>query len=573
MNTKLKGRISSRIVRITLILVIVLVAALSGITYFSIMKDMKISTKLDAETAATTLEQMFTPSLINQVKDNPKVDNEAYKTIRRDLIKIRRAIDAKDLHYVANLNDQLVYLVDGIDDVDVATKPNQALESNEIDLYKEVLSTSELVEGGQFNRDGLTLISYYFPVKDESGQAIAVLGVTFDISPEIANSRATFVIILGFSLVSLVFIGLIMMMMINRMLKPIKNLADDCQKLANFDLTTTISADYKGEFKVLADSMMSLRDNSYELVSEIKKITSEVVMNFTEVQESSHNITGMVQETTASLEETSKNIQQQATEMGHLIEDTHSLETTILQMKESVDSSNVEGEKVKEHTKASSHQIYQMKSQFVETAEGFTVLNRKMTELYERSGTILGILETIKGIANQTNLLALNASIEAARAGEAGRGFAVVADEIRKLAEESAESGAQIDQIIKSVLEEIKASNEITSVNYEMMNKSNAQIEETLLQYSTAEQSINAILSSVEVLNDRIQEVTNVKTHVLSSTRNVEVLSHKNAEMIERVSAASEEECASVEEITANMDALNELIDHLNDQISKYKMN
>lgn len=573
MSTKLKGRISSRIVRMTLILVIVLVAALSGITYFSIMKDMKISTKLDAETAAKTLEQMFTPSLINQVKDNPKVDNEAYKTIRRDLIKIRRAIDAKDLHYAASLNDQFVYLVDGIDDVDIATKPNQALESKELDAYKEVIKTNEIVEGGQISSDGLTLISYYFPVKDESGQAIAVLGVTFDISPEIANSRSTFVIILGFSLVSLVFIGLIMMMMINKMLRPIKNLADDCQKLANFDLTTTISADYKGEFKVLADSMTSLRDNSYGLVSEIKKITSEVVMNFTEVQESSHNITGMVQETTASLEETSKNIQQQATEMGHLIEDTHSLETTILQMKESVDSSNVEGEKVKEHTKASSDQIYQMKSQFVETAEGFTVLNRKMTELYERSGTILSILETIKGIANQTNLLALNASIEAARAGEAGRGFAVVADEIRKLAEESAESGAQIDQIIKSVLEEIKASNEITSVNYEMMNKSNAQIEETLLQYSTAEQSINAILSSVEVLKDRIQEVTDVKTHVLSSTRNVEVLSHKNAEMIERVSAASEEECASVEEITANMDALNELIDHLNDQISKYKMN
>ena len=75
--------------------------------------------------------------------------------------------------------------------------------------------------------------------------------------------------------------------------------------------------------------------------------------------------------------------------------------------------------------------------------------SRRMVVLAERVNEVGVILGLINEIADQTNLLALNAAIEAARAGEDGRGFAVVAEEVRRLAERSKNSSAEIASIIE----------------------------------------------------------------------------------------------------------------------------
>ena len=85
-----------------------------------------------------------------------------------------------------------------------------------------------------------------------------------------------------------------------------------------------------------------------------------------------------------------------------------------------------------------------------------TVADRSLS-LGARSQKIGEILELINDIADQTNLLALNAAIEAARAGEGGRGFGVVADEVRRLAERSKTSAAEIGGIVESVQGETSA--------------------------------------------------------------------------------------------------------------------
>ena len=81
---------------------------------------------------------------------------------------------------------------------------------------------------------------------------------------------------------------------------------------------------------------------------------------------------------------------------------------------------------------------------------------KSMSNIEESSRKIADIIMVIDEIARQTNLLALNAAVEAARAGEAGRGFAVVASEVRSLAQRSAQAAKDIKTLITDSFAEVQ---------------------------------------------------------------------------------------------------------------------
>ena len=166
---------------------------------------------------------------------------------------------------------------------------------------------------------------------------------------------------------------------------------------------------------------------------------------------------------------------------------------------------------------------------------------------------ITSILGEINSIASQTNLLSLNASIEAARAGEHGRGFAVVADEIRSLSEESTKAAGNIQEILSWLTDATqKVAKSITAGADEAA--SSVELIRGLLPY------FERINSSTEEANSIVAEEYEIIEHVKNHFSNIQ-------DEIETLVATSEENSATIQNITDTISSQNASIEHLSSEI------
>ena len=181
-------------------------------------------------------------------------------------------------------------------------------------------------------------------------------------------------------------------------------------------------------------------------------------------------------------------------------------------------------------------------------------------------------LASISSIASQTNLLSLNASIEAARAGEAGRGFAVVATEIRNLADDSQAAAAHIGKMIEAVSRQADQMTERLRESLDQLGKGNQMTGEAresfeIITLGTDEvgNSVEDIISGVEVLSERIREA-------MDSMGTVKEAADSNVTEINEVSAVVAEQSANLEEVSEAMDKLLALTGDVEGLVGEFKI-
>ena len=213
-------------------------------------------------------------------------------------------------------------------------------------------------------------------------------------------------------------------------------LLDNVEGAARGDLTVEaeVTADVLG---TVADAFNLTIKNLRDIVSQVKKAAQQVNKGSKDselfARKNSSDARSMAEEVAVTLNSV------------HLI--SESVQRVAANAKEAQEvalSSSVTAIKGGEAVERTVAGVLQIRETVSETA-------RKVKRLAEASQEISKIVALVSQIASRTNLLALNASIQAARAGEAGRGFAVVADEVRQLADRSAKSLKEIEQIVLQI--------------------------------------------------------------------------------------------------------------------------
>jgi len=159
-------------------------------------------------------------------------------------------------------------------------------------------------------------------------------------------------------------------------------------------------------------------------------------------------------------------------------------------------------------------------------------LAERLQQLSHDAEQVKEVLTVISDIADQTNLLALNAAIEAARAGEHGRGFAVVADEVRKLAERTQKSLADINATINIIVQAIMDSSQAMNNNIENVNRLTQDASQVEQEIGTVSEKMTEAVHSVESTAKAIDEAAEIMEAFIDKMTEIKQLSETNKESI-----------------------------------------
>ena len=426
---------------------------------------------------------------------------------------------------------------------------------------------------------GKETIDLLVPVKDADGTQNGAINIGVPSDDATLSGILTATIgklTLASTLLAVIVIVLLIIGIRLMLLKPIGTLAPEIERMAQYNLTMANRplvehyAAHNDEIGVISTSFLKMQENLVTMIKNIHEVaehlnaeSQELSGICTEVNDSSTQLSKTVEDVaegaTTQAQQTSEGsvqvgklsdlIEVVEENMKRLFEATGSVETI---EKQGVDVLDVLVEKTSANND-NSRQVHMV-----------------MEETSKQADRIKNASDQIRGIASQTNLLALNASIEAARAGEAGKGFAVVATEIGNLAQETNTLTNQIEEIIHDLLDKMKEAVDNIAAMEHTTEEQSESVEQTRQKFEEITKTILQMEEKCTYLADSTKEMKESRKSIVDVINDLSALSEENAACMEEASASVNLQSSSIEKVSSSSQDVAALAETLNAEITRF---
>jgi len=421
------------------------------------------------------------------------------------------------------------------------------------------------------------LINNIISYKMMEKEIVRIAGITMvEARTRIAGTiRTTTVVSFIVGIVALALLALLMEFLL---VMPLKRAVVEIHRIARYDLTegnmvnVRAMTTRKDEIGSISRNIVLMFDSLRNIVNQIERSSTALSGNAGTLADRTTQLKRSSDEISTTMNDLSNAAMSQAGDATTSANEVAKLDKLIvrnLSDTENLRNNADEMDKVKDSGLAA---IKDLIEKTAKSRESIVVVREAMQQNNEQAQKIEVTSQKINDIADQTNLLSLNAAIEAARAGEAGKGFAVVAEEIRGLAEETNSLTNEIGTIIQELLEKTLDATQNMESMEKIFEEQERSVKDTKENFMQIEQCLESVQSSVSMLYESSNNMTGSKEVIVEMIEGISAASQENAAGSEEVLAAVETQDSVITDITGMTQNLSAVAEELMGQAHKFNL-
>lgn len=543
---------------ISLIGLIPLLSAITILTMqsgFLMRQEFEDATYDKLTTCATSVEQYFYYDIVEEILSK---DNLSYNFI--DSLKdndVELTLFQGDTRYITSIKD---------------TRGNRVEDTKASEEIWNTVKAGETYYAANVDISNKEYYVCYLPVYDENGD---IWGMAFAGTPEEVVDTAKEGIVNKLYIVSiilLVLFAVILLFIAKTFRKPLRKAADSVQKIADGDLTEDIETNaLLVETRDLLVASKTLQDQLSNVVSKVKNTSDDMAKAVDDLDNLATSSTDGAAQINTAVEELAVTAQ-------NLAENVQDVNVKAIEMGEDIDGISSEVNVLKDQSKemlnANTEAVGSMGAVLDSSDKSSKAVEEIAAHISSTNDAITQIhkaVELILDIADQTKLLSLNASIEAAHAGESGKGFAVVAQEIKNLSEQSAQGAKAIEDIANDILAKSGVTVQLSKDIRGLISKEQEDIAKVQQSFEVLSDNVMQSMTIADNIFDRVGHLNSSKEGILNNITDLSAISEENAASNEEVTASVANIANSISNISKDTETLNDMAVELGELIQYFK--